>query len=464
MVQNVLFVIGGVTIACATGVWALLLGRFLIGIGAAFSVAADIPYLNEIPPAHYRGRLASFYECLVVTGTIAGSLFSIIIIPYSYGWRILSLFPVIVATINILGVLSLPESPFWLVGKGRIEEARKSLSVIYVYDEDLVEYEILHIVNAIVASRRFISVDSHSMFQDVTAYQRQSSVWVDYKMLLVQYRLPMIIVLVLMFFSQFTGSVVIRNYAPIIFEDAGFSFLQGLWLNFCVSVINACFVWLASSFLDTWGRKPLLLLGIAITALGCSLMALGFWLGMGKSIEIYLSSSILTTVGFSVGFGTVGWILSAEMFPSFLRGNSLAISTIFRNIFEFITNFLFLYGLQKVSSGAIFVTFAILGLAAAWFVVSYVIETRDRDPQDILEELQLQRRGKRKSITLSSAGSVNDHENSITASSSSSSANIVLLESTHNHDAFHHPLYNLERRKNDPINLDDSDPIFTIQG
>ncbi len=74
MLQNLLFSLSAITLAAATSVETLYAGRLLCGLASGVSVVADIPYLNEISPSHYRGRLSCFYELLIVFATVVGGI------------------------------------------------------------------------------------------------------------------------------------------------------------------------------------------------------------------------------------------------------------------------------------------------------------------------------------------------------------------------------------------------------
>lgn len=78
--QNALFFLGAVLMATSTTVNAIYMARFVIGIAISFSVVADVPYLNEIAPSTYRGRLSSLYEIQVVLGGVLSTFFSLVFI------------------------------------------------------------------------------------------------------------------------------------------------------------------------------------------------------------------------------------------------------------------------------------------------------------------------------------------------------------------------------------------------
>jgi MFS family permease len=86
-IQNAIFICGALIIAGANSISAVYVGRVIVGIGSALSAVADIPYLTEIAPLHYRGRISSAYEMLVVIGILASFLVDLMFADVRNGWR-----------------------------------------------------------------------------------------------------------------------------------------------------------------------------------------------------------------------------------------------------------------------------------------------------------------------------------------------------------------------------------------
>lgn len=387
-IQNALFILGAIVEAAATNVDMLFAGRFICGLGAGVSIVSDIPYLNEISPSHFRGRLSCFYEILVVIGTVIGGICTLLIVMLgspagvSDGWRVLFALPIIVAVLNSLALFTIPESPKWLISKGRISEARAALMQLHNQNAELCEYELNK--QTLLSNERVESTDSSSR----TSLSRGQSKDRQSKLLLTVYGLPLLLVVVLMVLCQCTGSVVIRNFAPTILAKAGFSIQLSLALNLVISGVNASFVVCCAYFIDDWGRKNTLLLGIAITFVGNFILGVGFLIGSTQNVGLYLSACMLTTIGFSLGFGTVGWILSSEFFPTSVRGRAMAVSTVTRNLTEFLTNFLFLSTANSITTGGTFLLFMSFCVVSFVFVYIFLTESKRKDPREILGDLR----------------------------------------------------------------------------
>jgi MFS family permease len=166
--QNVLFCAGSIVTGCARGLDGLYIGRFIIGMASAVSSVADIPYLNEISPPSVRGQVTSAYELLTSLGVLLSFLVGWLCVGGAdsshsindnegsgsgSGWRAAFLLPVALALAQSLGMLSLPESPQWLLEKQRAEEAGAALQLVRV-----VFYSMLFL-HFLVCDGIFVSLD-----------------------------------------------------------------------------------------------------------------------------------------------------------------------------------------------------------------------------------------------------------------------------------------------------------------
>jgi MFS transporter, SP family, galactose:H+ symporter len=205
--QNAAFIIGAIIVSCADSITHLYLGRFIIGIASALSAVADIPYLTEIAPSSHRGMISSAYEVLVVVGILMSFIIALCLVSHHSGWRIMFFIPVTFSFLQSLGLLFLPESPQWLVEKNQIDKA----SAVVERITDTPEEAILRM-------------------DELTAHcsARLSGITLPSRIYFRQYLVPTIVIVVLMFFQQFTGGVVVRNYAPKIFLLAGYGDVASL--------------------------------------------------------------------------------------------------------------------------------------------------------------------------------------------------------------------------------------------
>lgn len=113
--------------ATATNVYTLLAGRILTGFGTAAGTSPAIVYITEVARPDLRGSLISTAPTLASAGMV---------IAYAEGsymsWRLVAWFNIIYTIVPVVLIqLFVPESPVWLVSKGRMEDAAKSLKFLY---------------------------------------------------------------------------------------------------------------------------------------------------------------------------------------------------------------------------------------------------------------------------------------------------------------------------------------------
>lgn len=305
------------------------------------------------------------FEISVVLGALLGSLSSLSFEFISQGWRIMFALPCGVSIIQAVLLFLLPESPKWLVEHHREDDSKAALLTISCGDE----------VKAASRLEEFKSECTHSL----NAGHSQA--------LFYQYRLPLGLVLVFMILGQLTGSVVLRNYAPTIFEEAGFGQTTSLLFNVIASILNFFIVVSAGLMVDRVGRLTLLYVGFLVAAVGFSLLACGF-LVTGKNIPLFFFGTLFALAGFNLGFGPVGWLVSSEMFPTYIRGRALAASTMMRNLFEFLTNLIFLASTDGIHNYGTFFVFVSFSFVSILFVRVFLVETSGIPPEEILRQLE----------------------------------------------------------------------------
>jgi MFS family permease len=144
----------------------------------------------------------------------------------------------------------------------------------------------------------------------------------------------------------------------------------------------------SSPQLDGLGRKYLLLLGIAIQSSGHFILFLAFALSSQVNIAVYVLGSSLILGGFSLGLGPITWLLQSEIFPTLIRGRAMGFSVIMRNLCEFLINFAFLSLTGLIGDHGIFLLFFLLCVLALLFVKLVFVETKEKEPNEILQEFQ----------------------------------------------------------------------------
>lgn len=325
----VIFIIGALWSGSAPSAPMLTVARFFLGIAIGVSSFSVPLYIAEISPTRIRGTLVSLFQLLITIGIMVSYLSdSIFTVPdnhpaYTECWRPMFYMGAIPALIMFIGMIFLPETPRWLISKGREEECRKVLQK--VEDPDLVEDVI------------------SKMRSDLEEDRKHKVIWSEiFKKWL---RVPLIIAIGIMFVQQFTGINTIIYYSPKIFLMSGFADAQAaVWASVSVGVVNVAFTILSLFLIDKLGRRKLYFIGL--TGLVVALIAMGTCFALqatlGDSIKWITISLVWVYIAFfAISLGPLGWLIISEIFPLSVRGIGSSIGALSNWLFNGIVAFTF---------------------------------------------------------------------------------------------------------------------------
>ncbi len=251
----ILYVISAVGCAIAWNWDALVVFRFIGGLGIGGSSVLGPMYIAEIAPTKWRGRLVGLFQFNVVFGILLAYFSNYVIGTMNFGeaeWRWMFGVAAAPAALFLLMLFGIPESPRWLVKKGRVPEAREVLR--QVGEEDY-ETELQDIVT---------SIDLEHGHADEPLFSAK-------------YKLPIFLAVSIGLFNQLSGINAILYYLNFIFERAGFSKVSGDLQAVAVGATNLLFTMIAMSIIDKVGRRTLLLIGSVGTAICLAGVAVVFF-------------------------------------------------------------------------------------------------------------------------------------------------------------------------------------------
>ena len=358
-------------LASAFAVSPLMLGvaRLLLGIMIGISLVAVPIFVAESAPARIRGATLVAYQVAAVVGLILGYLAALALssVTESLSWRVMLGLAALPALLLIPALLRLPETARYLVLRGRIEEARVSLSRTTAGED----------VDSVLAS-----------IQAACAAEGRGRVR---EMLRRPYLRATLFVVGLGFFIQITGINATVAYGPRIFEAMGVTTkTQSILMSTLVQCMALVAVLASMSVVDRWGRRPILLTGITVMIVSQLVMVVTFATQEGDTFstaQVVLGFLGLAgiNIGFVFGFGALVWVYSSESFPARLRGygsSAMLGSDLLANII--IVQF-FLTVLNTVGGAWSFGIFAILAVLAWIFVWRLAPETKGRELESIQE-------------------------------------------------------------------------------
>ncbi len=343
--------------------------------GVAIGMASNVSpmYIAEVSPAAWRGRLVSLNQLTIVVGILGAQIVNWLIaqpVPESatdqmirdswngqFGWRWMFTAVAVPSVIFLVSAFFVPESPRWLVAKGRHDLAHRVLARIG--GEAYADFGVAEIRGSIGAETR---VRLAELF--TPGMRRLLGIGV-----------------VLAVLQQWAGINVIFNYAEEIYRGAGYS-VNGILFNIVITgAINLAFTFVALGFVDRIGRRALMLAGCAGIAVSHGLLGLAYHFGL-KGIPVLVLT--LCTIGcYAMSLAPVTWVLISEIFPNRVRGVAVSIAVSALWIACFVLTFTFPMLNAAMGASGTFWLYGAICLAGFVFVKRWVPETMGRSLEEI---------------------------------------------------------------------------------
>lgn len=358
------FVLGWLLCAFAQNVAMMLIGRFIIGFcGGSFSLAAPV-FIGETAEDSIRGALGSGFQLMCVNGILF-----VYVVGAFVNWQWLSVICGVVPLVLLAAMIFIPESPRYLLMKGKNAEASKALCWLRGATSSQEVEDELRIVEMSVNE----SLNTKTSFND----------------LLLPYNLkPTLILLGLMLFQQLSGINAVIFYTVEIFEDAG-SDMDSNLSAIIIGIVQVVATFAAVMFVDRAGRRILLLLSDVVMCVSLVLLGIFFQLkeNDGSVTEslgwLPLISLILFIVAFSVGYGPIPWMMTGELLPPNIKSLGASIATAFNWFLAFLVTKFFADVKSALTIQWCYWIFAIICAVGTVFVFLLVPETKGKSMEEI---------------------------------------------------------------------------------
>jgi MFS transporter, SP family, arabinose:H+ symporter len=301
----ILYLCSAIGAALAWNWHALLLFRFIGGLGIGASSVLGPMYVAEVSPARWRGRLVGFFQFNVVLGILLAYLSNYLVSLANLGsleWRWEFGVATLPSVLFLALLFTIPRSPRWLSEKGRVDEAREVLK-----GTGEPEYE--------------------RALQDILESIKQQQGQATEALFQRRYGLPIFLAISIAMFNQLAGINVILYYLNDIFAHAGFGKLSSGLQAVAVGATNLVFTMVGMAVIDKAGRKILLLIGAVGTAICLGGVAAIFATEKHQRLLVWL---LVAYIGFfALSQGAVIWVYLSEVFPTVVRakGQSLGAFT-----------------------------------------------------------------------------------------------------------------------------------------
>ncbi|OOG42512.1 sugar porter family MFS transporter [Rhodanobacter sp. C05] len=362
---GVLFVAGSLLSGMAWSPQTLVAARLILGLAIGVATFTAPLYLAEVAEEHIRGAMISLYQLMITIGILVAFL-SDTAFSYSGNWRWMLGIIAIPGILFLLGLFLLPDSPRWLMMRGRKQEATDVLQKLRG-DAGHVAREVADIEEQLKMPQR-----GWHLFLENRNFRRSVGLGV-----------------LLQVMQQFTGMNVVMYYAPRIFQDMGYATSAQMWFTAVVGLTNVLATFIAIGLVDRWGRKPILYTGFSVMAVGLGLVGTMMHLGIATHGEQIFTVAMLLTfiVGFAMSAGPLIWALCSEVQPLKGRDFGIGCSTFTNWVANMIVGATFLTLLNGIGNAATFWLYAALNLV--FLVITFVLipETKNVSLEQIERNL-----------------------------------------------------------------------------
>lgn len=397
-----------------TFVYHFVFYRILGGVGVGIASMVSPMYIAEIAPPDKRGRLVALNQFAIIFGMLVVYFVNYFIAKqdsgtgewlHSVGWRYMFASLAIPSGLFFVLLFFAPETPRWLVMKGKNEKAEGILTKLMGKIEAKKELEE---IKQSFAKQTEASLKPYYQFMMtwlilfVVVYMglklAQNSSALEIGMIssfivalvvpIRSYGFAIIITGVLLSaFQQFVGINVVLYYAPEIFKSMGSGTDSALLQTIIVGIINLSFTVLAILTVDKFGRKPLLIIGALIMAV--SMFGLGTAFSSDLPGSLKLVFMLTYTAGFAMSWGPVCWVMLAEIFPNSVRSAVMSIAVAAQWVSNFLVSWTFPIMdknetlVNQFNHGFSYWIYGALAVLAALFVWKKLPETKGKTLEDM---------------------------------------------------------------------------------
>jgi len=365
VIAAVMFLLSAITCTAGFSVSMLIAGRIIGGIGVGMASVLSPMYITEFAPAARRGQMVSYYQLAITIGILLAYFSNALLdtpaaqhLFQTEVWRPMFLVMALPSLLFLLLLARVPESPRWLM---RIREKQQAATILQ------------QVMPAEEAAQAYRSIEEAA----------QRSAGLSRSLLSPGIRLPLIIGIVLAVFQQFSGINAIIYYGPSIFEKAGIDSKNALLFQVIIGAVNVLATLIAVRWVDSYGRKRLMqigLSGIVFTLILCGAL---FYTGHTQGPWL-LVLMLLFIACFAFSLGPITWVIINEIFPTDVRARAVAVCTLMLWIAVALVGQFVPWLLSKAGAAAMFWLFAGCSLFNLLFSSAMVKETSGKT----LEEME----------------------------------------------------------------------------
>eukprot|EP01125_Pyxidicula_operculata_P022995 TRINITY_DN9745_c0_g1_i1.p1 TRINITY_DN9745_c0_g1~~TRINITY_DN9745_c0_g1_i1.p1 ORF type:complete len:487 (-),score=87.85 TRINITY_DN9745_c0_g1_i1:47-1507(-) len=370
-VASILFIIGSIILGASINIPMLIFGRFVVGAG--IGVASNIVpvFVAEISPPDKRGSLVALNNLFITGGQLISYLVDSAFAEVPNGWRYMLGLAAVPALVQLIGMIFLiPESPRWLVGKGRIDEALSITQKIRGTTEVTKEMDEIE---------QSVRDDSQQDWRAIFDRNMLKTLGLGMSLQIIQ---------------QFLGINTAMYYSATIIKMSGVRDNQtAIWFSDLVAATNMIFTIYSIYLIDRIGRRALLLSTMIPTIVCLVLLGFAFYardnfiMPFSVTGVFALDALVLYVAFFAIGLGPIPWAVNSEIYPLKVRAVGNSIATTMNWVANLIISMSFLSFVNVVTQAGAFWTYAGFGVLAWVYLYYQLPETMGKTMEQIQSEL-----------------------------------------------------------------------------
>ena len=353
----------------------LIVARIIGGIGVGItSVVAPI-YISELSLPQTRGKMVSLYQLSITLGILLAFLVDWIVLNQAGSaagvissepsglfnwlfvdelWRGMFGTEIPIALLFLILLFIVPETPRWLVSKGRYDEAMEIM--IKIDGKEYAESQMEEI-------KEMVEAESGGIKELLQPFLR----------------IPLWIGILLPMISHLSGIAAIMYFAPNIINESIKSVESAFLGAVLVGIVNCAFTFVAIMNIEKFGRRKLLLIGVIGAFI--SLSGVGVLFAMGSKFVII--PLLMYVASFAFSFGPIVWVIISEIFPTRIRGLAVSLGSFSLMTTGFVITLTNPILIKTVMPSGTFFIYAALTLPAIWFIWKFVPETKGKTLEEI---------------------------------------------------------------------------------
>ena len=359
----------------ASGSVEFVLYRIIGGLAVGAASVMSPAYISEVAPARYRGRLTTIQQVAIISGLFMAFVSNYLLADLAglstaelwmgfEAWRWMFWIELLPASLFLIALFFIPESPRFLIASGKDEAGQQVLAKLY---GPVAGAEKASEIKASTAN------DNHapklSDLMDQSSGRVRKIVWIG---------------IGLAVFQQLVGINVVFYYGAVLWQAVGFSESDALLINIISGAVSIAACIVTVLLVDKIGRKPLLQWGSVGMAIALGLMVVAFMnadvgpdgrLDAGEWGPLALIAANAYVFIFNMSWGPVMWVMLGEMFPNQIRGSGLAVSGLFQWSANFAITMTFPILLAGVGLAGAYGFYALSAAISAIFIFIFVHET-----------------------------------------------------------------------------------------